>query len=228
MDEPGFALEGLPEVAVEASGGEVPDDLDFVVHVALADDAAFALFDIGRAPGGVEVVQGDGAVLDVGSDAHLLGGSDQDGDVPGPAGREEPGEVGVGFRLVHEPDGLAGEPARGELLAELVVGVPSGSGCPQVAEHQLQRSAYRVGSAVGCLVLVVAVGLPDRGDPAGGGGDLAGDRLRQSDQAQVQGGTAAVAGDLEHLVVHFGSDSPVADRLGAPAEVGDVADQLPG
>ena len=40
---------------------------------------------------------------------------------------------------------------------------------------------------------------------------LPGRALRQADQAQVQGGAAAVAGHLEH-VVFFGADSPVADR----------------
>jgi len=167
----------------------------------------FALVDVGGAPGRVEVVQRDGAVLGVGSGAHLLGRADQHGDVPGPARGEQAGQVGVGLRLVHEPDGLAGNPAGGEHLAELAVGVPPRSGGSQVAEHQLQRPAHRVRSAVRGLVLVVAVGVPDRADPAGGRGDLAGNGLRQAGQAQVQGGAAAVAGDLEHVVVLRG-DGP--------------------
>ncbi len=185
----------------------------------------FALVDVGGAPRGVEVVQRDGAVLDVGSGAHLLGRADQHGDVPGPARGEQAGQVGVGLRLVHEPDGLAGNPAGGEHLAELAVGVPPRPWGSQVAEHQLQRPAHRVRRAVRCLVLVVAVGVPDRADPAGGRGDLAGHGLRQAGQAQVQGGAAAVAGDLDHVVV-LRRDGPGADRLSPPAEVGDVAGQL--
>jgi len=87
-DEPGLAFDGLPHVAVEGSFGDVSQDLDLGVVVALAQDAAFALGDVGGAPGAVEVVQGDGAELDVGADAHLLGAADQDGDGSGAAGGE--------------------------------------------------------------------------------------------------------------------------------------------
>ena len=146
---------------------------------------------------------------------------------PDAAGGEQPGLVGIGLRLVHEPDGLPGQPACGELVAELVVDVPPRSGGAQVAEHELQRPAHRVRGPIGRLVFVVAVSFPDRGDPVGGRRDLAGNGLRQADQPQVQGGAAAIAGDLEHVVL-FGADSPVADRLGPPAEVSHVADQVLG
>jgi len=46
-----------PHVDVEAAFGGVADDLDLGVLVALADDAAFALLDVGGAPGAVDVVQ---------------------------------------------------------------------------------------------------------------------------------------------------------------------------
>jgi hypothetical protein len=61
---------------------------------ALAEDAAFALGDVGGPPGGVEVVQCDGAV-GKGADAHLLGRADQDGDVVGAAGGEQAGQASV-------------------------------------------------------------------------------------------------------------------------------------
>ena len=50
-------FEGLPHVAIEATGGNVAKDRDFLVFVPLAKDAAFALFDLGRLPGGIEVMQ---------------------------------------------------------------------------------------------------------------------------------------------------------------------------
>ena len=56
----------------------------------------------------------------------------------GPAGGEQLGLVPVGLGLVDEPDRLAGQAAGGELVAELVVGVPARPGGAQVAEHQLQ------------------------------------------------------------------------------------------
>jgi hypothetical protein len=65
--------------------GDPPDDLHLIVEVALADDPPVALADVGGPPRRVQVVQRDRAVLDVGAHAQLLGRSDQDGDVPGPA-----------------------------------------------------------------------------------------------------------------------------------------------
>ena len=224
----GLAFEGLPHVAVEGPFGDVPDDLDLGVEVALAQDAAVALGDVGGPPGRVQVVQGDGAVLDVGADAHLLGGADQDGDPAGAAGGEQLGLVPVGLGLVDEPDRLVGQAAGDELVAELVVGVPAGSGGAEVAEHQLQRSAHRVRDAAGVEVLVVLVRRPDGGDPVGGRADLARGRLRQAEQPQVQRGAAAVAGDLEHVVLVRVRPPGCGPWLGPVAEVGDVVEQFVG
>jgi hypothetical protein len=49
-DEPGFAFDGLPHVPVEGAFGDVAEDLHFVVVVALAQDAALALGDVGGPP----------------------------------------------------------------------------------------------------------------------------------------------------------------------------------
>ena len=226
-DEPGLAFEGLPGVAVEAGLGHVPVDLDLGVEVALAQDAAFALGDVGGPPGGVEVVQGDGPVLHVGADAHLLGGADQDGDAAVAAGGEQLGLVPVGLGFVDEPDRVAGHAAGGELAAELVVDVPAVAGGAEVAEHQLQGAAGRVGGAVGAEVFVVAMLSPDGGDPVRGRLGLAGGVLGEAGEPQVQGCPASVAGDFEH-VVFFRADRPVADFLGAVSQVGDVVEQVGG
>ena len=79
-DEPGLGLQGLPHIGVERSFGDVAVDRHFLVLVALAEDAAFALLDLGRLPRGVEVMQGDQAFLDVGAGAHLLRAADQHAD----------------------------------------------------------------------------------------------------------------------------------------------------
>src|SRR5208337_3148889 len=218
-DEPCFAFDGLPHVAVEAAFGDVAEDLHFVVVVALAQDAALALGDVGGPPRAVEVVQGDGAELDVGPDAHFLGAAEQDGDGPGAAGGEQLAFVPVGFRFVHEPDGVPGYAAGGELVAEFVVDVPVVAGGADVAEDQLQAAADGGGLPVGAWVDVVAVGLPQVRDPGGCGADLAGDGHGPAEEPQVQGGLAAVHADLEHVVL-FGHHLPLADRVGAVAEFG--------
>ena len=193
--------------------------LDFGVVVALAQDAAFALGDVGGPPGAVEVVQGDGAELDVGADAHLLGAADQDGDGSGAAGGEQFSFVPVGFRVVDEPDGLARQAATGELVAEFVVDVPVVAGRADVAEDELEAAADGSVLPVRGRVGVVAVGLPELGDPPGCCVDLPRDGHGEVEQAQVEGGFAAVGADLEH-VVFFGQHLPVADGVGALAEGG--------
>ena len=80
-DEPGLGFQGLPHIGVERSFGDVAVDRHFLVLVALAEDAALALLDLGRLPGGVEVMQGHQAFLDVGAGAHLLRAADQHADL---------------------------------------------------------------------------------------------------------------------------------------------------
>ena len=49
-DEPGLAFQGLPHVRVEGAVGDVADDVHDPVLVAVTQDAAFALFDVGGPP----------------------------------------------------------------------------------------------------------------------------------------------------------------------------------
>ena len=70
-DEAAFRFQGLPHVGVEAAFGHVAEDFDVFVLVSLPNDAAFALFDVGRSPRGVEMMQCHEASLDVGAFAHL-------------------------------------------------------------------------------------------------------------------------------------------------------------
>jgi hypothetical protein len=70
------------------------------VLVALAQGAAVALFDVGRPPGGINVVR-DQAALDVGADPGAWRGRDEDDDLA--VGRRygapaEPGETRSGQR----------------------------------------------------------------------------------------------------------------------------------
>ena len=118
-----------------------------------------------------------------------------------------------------EPDGLAGQAAGDELVAEFVVDVPVIAGRADVAEDQLEASPDGGILAAGCRVGVVAVGSPQVGDPFGRCLDLAGFGHEHAEQAQVEGGLAAVHADLEH-VVFFGQHLAFADRVGALAEGG--------
>src|SRR5690606_13454782 len=90
LDEVGLALDGLPHAAIQGLLGGIAEDADLkpfrvalVQLVALADDAAFALLQIGRAPRGVKVVQAHQTVLHVGAGAHLGGGAEQEAHAAG-------------------------------------------------------------------------------------------------------------------------------------------------
>jgi len=61
------------------------DDRDLVVLIPLPDAPPVSLFDVGRPPWAVEVVQRYRPGLDVGADAHPLGRADQDADRRGGA-----------------------------------------------------------------------------------------------------------------------------------------------
>ena len=91
-DEVGFALQDLPRVGVGGAFGDVAVDLDGRVVVALADEAAFGLFEPVGPVGGGELVGGVEPGLDVDPDAHLHRRADQD---PGVAG-SGPGPTAVG------------------------------------------------------------------------------------------------------------------------------------
>jgi hypothetical protein len=70
-----------------------------------------------------------------------------------------------------------------------------------------------------------AVIPPDRGDPLGRDRCLAGRFLLEPDQAQVERCPAAVAADLEHVVL-VRADRAAAHLLGALAELRHVLQQL--
>ena len=106
-DEPGLGFQCLPHISVERSFGDVAVDRDFLVFVALAEDAAVALLDFGRFPRCVEVMQGDQAFLDVGAGAHFLGAADQHADRAIPDLLEERLLLDVGFGVADGGDLLS-------------------------------------------------------------------------------------------------------------------------
>ena len=130
----------LPHVGIERAFGDVPVYSDVRVLVCLALDSAVALGDVSRPPRNVEMVQGDRPRLDVGADPHLLRRAEDHVHVPGAAGREQAGLLDVVACLVDVADPVGGDAAVGELVAELVVGVPP---LPPVWRGRRTRSAAR-------------------------------------------------------------------------------------
>ena len=67
----------LPGVTVKGSFCHIAENLYFWILVALAQDSSFLLFNIGRSPGHIQMVQGNQLILDVGSGSHLGGRTQQ-------------------------------------------------------------------------------------------------------------------------------------------------------
>ena len=139
-DEPLLAFHGLVAVRVERAFGHVPVVAHVAVRVALALDAAEALFQVGGTPGAVEVVDRGEAFLHVGAGAELLGASHQHADLAGPdLGEQLLAFGGVVARVVHERDLFGRHAQRHEPVLEVLVGVPSARcGRARVAEDELR------------------------------------------------------------------------------------------
>ena len=80
-DELRLRLQRLPHVGVERAFGDVAVNLNVRIRVALAENAAFALLDVGRSPRRVEMMQGDQPLLHVGALTHLLRAAEKNADL---------------------------------------------------------------------------------------------------------------------------------------------------
>ena len=77
IDEELLARQRRPHLFVVASLHGIGVQFDLFVLVALADDAPFALFEVGREPRRVKVMQGNKTLLRVDPCAHVLRGSNR-------------------------------------------------------------------------------------------------------------------------------------------------------
>ena len=145
-DEAAFRLQRLPHVGVEGAFGDVAEDLHVFVRVALAQDAAVALLDVGGAPRRVEVVQGDEPLLHVGAFAHLRRAAEKDAHLSFAHVFEERGFGGVLVVVLDEGDLRGGNAAGDQLLAHVVIDgeAPSaGLRRGQIAEDELRAFLLR-------------------------------------------------------------------------------------
>ena len=190
-NKPGLGLEGLPHIGVERAFGDVAVDRHFLVLVALAEDAAVALLDLGRLPRGVEVMQGDQAFLDVGAGAHLLGAADQHAHRTLPTFSKRACFLASDSASPMAAICSRGMPCGDQLLDDLLVGrvTPCGRIDAHVGEDHL-RAACRCGP------------VPDGGDVFDQPVDLrfreVGCRGRQ--HPCVGGELASVGGDVQGVI----------------------------
>jgi hypothetical protein len=124
-----FGFECLPHEGVKAPFGDVAVDRHFLILIALAQDAAVALLDFGRLPGGVEVVEGNQAFLHVGAGAHFLRAAQKDPHLARADFLEQRLFLGVGIGVAGGGDMAPGDTTRDEFLGDLVIDrIPPGVG----------------------------------------------------------------------------------------------------
>ena len=81
-DELLLALHKLIEVAVEGVLGNIGVDIHLRVLVALPNDAAFPLLQVGRSPGTIQMMECHQLSLDIRACAHFLCGTKEHSDLP--------------------------------------------------------------------------------------------------------------------------------------------------
>lgn len=66
-----------PHISIKATFDDVHEGEDFGIHVALANEAAFALLEVCRAPRSIQVVHCQRSRLHIHTGAHLFRRADQ-------------------------------------------------------------------------------------------------------------------------------------------------------
>ena len=128
LDEVGLALDGLPHAAVQGLLGSVAVDphlepfrVAVIELVALADDPAFALLQVGGAPRCIQVMQGHQPILHVHACAHLGGGAEQHAHAAATDFGKQISLLQVRLRVVDEGDLVSRDPTLHQLLFQVVI-----------------------------------------------------------------------------------------------------------
>lgn len=207
VDEARLALERLPAGRVDASLGRIGEELDLVVLVALAFDPAFALGDLGREPGHVEMVERDEPSVGVDPGAHGLGRADGNPLLAGVHVIEQALLGGRALVVLHEGDLGGGHAERDQLLPRPEIGGKAASlgdgRRAEVGEDHLRSAGDRVRRAVRAKIAAIGRLAPDFEDL----GDhriqfvLALVRMTGIDEPEVDCGVPAVRDDRKQDVV---------------------------
>ena len=144
-DELLLALHKLIEVAVEGVLCHVGVDIHFRILVALPDDTAFPLLQIGRTPGTIQMMECHQLGLNIRACAHFLCGTKEHSDLAGPNLAKQLLLLGLSFCRVDIGDLFSGDSFLNEFLSEIVIYIELAVVVRrgQIAEDHLCGSALR-------------------------------------------------------------------------------------
>ena len=116
-----LVLQGLPQVRIEGRFGNITIDVNFGVHVALANDTTASLFKVSRSPRCIKVMQSDQSVLDVHTGSHLKGGTHENTDLTGTDFAEQFLFASFGVCLVNESNLFSRNTSCHKFLSDVIV-----------------------------------------------------------------------------------------------------------
>ena len=186
-----FILKGLEEVRIERALCNVVEHLDFLVHVALPDNATVALGHVAGLPADIQMMHCHKTLLDIGTCAHLCGTAQQNTHIAGTHFGEQCGLFRFGVGVVDELDFVFRHTGGNQLLANIIVDVEIAIVFRgrEVAEQELGQ-------------LLVFAFLPDLQDVAHTDVQLAVRVIREHGvhQADIQTDFSAIVGDAQHII----------------------------
>ena len=119
--------------------GNIPEDLNALILIALAQNTPFLLFQIAGFPRSIQVMERNKVILHIGASAELRCGAHQDTDLPAANLCKQLCFFSLCIRVMDEGDLLRRHTSVNQLLLHVVVDIETAIsfGCGQVAEYQL-------------------------------------------------------------------------------------------
>jgi len=190
-DESLFILKGLKEVRIKCAFGDVVEHLDFLVHVALPDDATIALSHVAGLPANVQVMHRHKPGLHVGACSHFRRTSEQNSHIAGAHFGEQCRLFCFGICVVDKLDFVFRHTGSDQLFANVIVDIEIAIvfRCGEVTEQKLGQ------------LLVFAL-LPNFQHVLHTDVQLAVRVIGQHGvhQAHIQTDLSTIIGDAEHIV----------------------------
>ena len=118
-----FILKGLKEIAVKCPFRDVIEDLDFLVHIALPDDAPIALSHVAGLPANIQVMHRHKPGLHVGACSHFCCTSEQHSHITGAHFGKERRLFCFSIGVVDELDFVFRHTGSDQLFADIVIDV---------------------------------------------------------------------------------------------------------